>query len=488
MTRTFLLGIDAGHTVTKAVLFDAAGQAVATGRVDSTVASPRPGWYERDMTLLWHDAAGAIAACLHAADVPSRRIAAIGLSGHNDGVYPVDAGGAPVRSAILATDSRARPYAERYRADGIAERALALTGQVPFPGSPSAVCAWLRDSEPRTLERARWLLFAKDWLRLCLTGEAGTDPTEASASFTDVRTQDYSGPALDLYGLSAIAGKLPPILPPTHVAGRVTATAAATTGLAAGTPVVTGAHDTDTAALGMGAIGPGAVSVIMGTFAVNQVVAADVRSNPRWQARTFLRPGLWLHMSTSPSSASNLEWAVRMLGPCDAAGRPDLAGAIAAGFAVDPADAPLFLPFLYGSPAGASFAGVHGHHTAAHLVRAVLDGVVFSHRTHLDGLRDGFAFSGAARLGGGGARSPQWSQLLADAAELSLEVTDAVEAGARGAAALAGIGIGWYATLEDAVAATVRITRRHEPNPTAVLRERFEWYGRLAARTPDGPR
>jgi L-xylulokinase len=193
-------------------------------------------------------------------------------------------------------------------------------------------------------------------------------------------------------------------------------------------------------------------------------------------------------MSNSPSSASSLEWAVRLLGPHDPAGRPDFGAAIASACAADPAGAPLFLPFLYGSATGASFAGVRGHHTAADLLRAVLDGVVFSHRTHLDGLRDGFAFSGPARLGGGGARSAQWSRLLADATELSLEVTDTAEAGARGAAALAGIGLGWYSALDDAVAATVRVSRRHEPHPAAVLRERFAWYRRLAAAMPDGPR
>ena len=483
MTGTFLLGIDAGQTVTKAVLFDATGHEVVAGRVDTTIESPRPGWYERDMTLLWQDAAAAIAACLRSAGVPGRRIAAIGLCGHNDGVYAVDAANRPVRPAILATDSRARRYAERFPDD-----ALPLTGQIPNAGSPAAICAWLRDREPRTLERARWLLFAKDWLRLCLTGEPGTDPTEASAAFADVRTQDYSDAALELYGLVAIAGTLPPIFRSAQVAGRVTAAAAEVTGLAAGTPVVTGAHDTDAAALGMGAIGPGAVSIIMGTFAVNQVVAADARLDRRWLARTFLRPGQWLHMSNSPSSASSLEWAARVLGPHDPDGRPDFAAAIASACAADPAGAPLFLPFLYDSATGASFAGVRGHHTAADLRRAVLDGVVFSHRTHLDGLRYGFAFSAAGRLGGGGARSAHWSQLLADATELSLEVTDAAEAGARGAAALAGIGLGWYSSLDDAVAATVRVTRRHEPHPSAVLRERFAWYHRLAAAMPDRPR
>jgi len=377
----------------------------------------------------------------------------------------------------------------RYRADGTAERALALTGQSPFAGSPAALYAWLRDHDPIALHEARWLLFCKDWLRYRLTGVPATDPTEASASFTGVKDQTYSAAALGQYELDSCAEKLPPIVPSDEVAGVVTPVAAEETGLAPGTPVVTGAHDVDAAAVGMGAVEAGAVSVMMGTFSINQVVSDDYRLDHRWQARSFLAPGQWMHMSTSPSSASNLEWAVRLFGPYDAAGRPDFTAAITAAVAVDPADAPLYLPFLYGTPpgffpdresAGAAFDGVRGWHTRVHLTRAVLDGVVFNHRTHLDALGERFPFAGAARLAGGGARSPQWSQLLADAVGLALEVVDTEEAGARGSAALAGVGAGWYATPAEAAAATGRGGRRHDPVPDPSIDERYSRYLELA--------
>jgi L-xylulokinase len=477
---TYLLGVDAGQTVTKAVLFDADGRTVAGARADTCVSSPHPRWQERDMDDAWRQTASAIAACLRAAGVDGRAVSAVGICGHNDGVYPVNGNGAAVRPAILATDSRAHEYVGRFRADGTAARALPLTGQSPFAGSPAAVYSWLRDHEPAALHDARWLLFCKDWLRFRLTGVAATDPTEASASFTAVADQAYSLSALALYELEFCADKLPPIVASDQIAGRVTEEAAGQTGLVAGTPVVTGAHDVDAAAVGMGAVTPGSVSIMMGTFSINQVVSADYRLDHRWQARSFLSPGTWLHMSTSPSSASNLDWAVRLLGPYDAAGGPDFAAGVAAGCAADPADAPLFLPFLYGSPhgdaIGASFAGVRGWHTREHLLRAVLDGVVFNHRTHLDALGEAFALTGAARLSGGGARSPLWSQLLADVIGMPVEVTDTDEAGARGAAALAGIGLGWYASPADAAAATVRVVRRHQPGSAPVLQERYRRY------------
>jgi L-xylulokinase len=485
---TYLLGIDSGLTVTKAVLYDLRGAPVAAGRCATVTASPRPGWQERDMNVLWRDTAGAVRECLAdagaAAGVSAADIAAVGLSGHSDGVYAVDAGGQPVRPAILATDSRAREYVAGYHADGRADRALSLTGQSPFAASPAALYAWLRDHEPAALERTRWLLACKDWLRLCLTGEVATDPTDASMSFTDVRTQEYSAAALGLYGLAGIGARLPPVAGSAAVAGQVTPAAAASTGLRPGLPVVTGAHDADATAIGLGAVAAEAFSVVMGTFSINQAVAPYVRLDHRWHTRNFVTPGAWLHMSTSPSSASNLAWAVDLLGPYGRDGRPDYAAAAAAGMSADPARSPLFRPFLYGSPdgtVGAAFAGLRGEHRREHLLRAVLDGIVFNHRVHLDALRERFTPGGAARLAGGGSRSPAWAQLLADVSGLAVEVTDADEVGARGAAMLAAIGLGQHRDLEESAAAMVRVARRHDPSPSALLEERYRAYRALAA-------
>jgi L-xylulokinase len=444
-----LLGIDAGQTVTKAVLFDEGGRLVAAARTATTVDSPAPRHQERDMLLQWRQTAAAVRECLSSAGVTGTAVGAVGIVGHNDGVYPVDADGGPVRPAILATDSRAHAYVTAYRESGVAERALELTGQSPFAGSPAAVYGWLRDHEPDTLRRARWLLFCKDWLRLCLTGEAGTDRTEASASFTDVHTQRYSAAALELYGLAPVAELLPPVADPYQVVGAVTREAAGRTGLAAGTPVVAGAHDVDAGALGTGAIGDGAASVVLGTFSINQVVAAEPRLDHRWQARSFLTPGRWLHMSTSASSASNLDWLVRLTGPSTADGAPDFPAALAEAAGAG-TGGPLYLPFLYGSP------------------HAVLTGVAFNHRTHVDALRSAFSVDGPVRLSGGGSRGAYWCQLLADTLAVPVEVTDTDEAGARGAALLAGLGTGRYGSLPDAVAAAVRVARRYDPADRAV--------------------
>ncbi len=466
------MGIDAGQTATKVALFDLAGHQVAVGSSRGVVLAPHPRWQERELGPLWDQVVGAVRDCLHRADIEPRQILGIGLCGHGDGAYLLDAAGQPVRAAIMATDSRAHNYVEEYALDPVAARALELTGQVPFAGSPAALFSWLRDNEPASFEAIRWALFCKDWIRWGLTGRIATDPTEASASFARVSDARWDPAALELYGLAELSDALPPILASTATDGAITPSAAVATGLEAGTPVVVGAHDVDAAAVGIGATQTGALSLVMGTFSINQVVADRPVNDPRWQARAFVRPAHWLHMSTSPAGSTNLDWAVRLLGPHNDRGEPDFAAAAAEAGGRLTARAmadPYFLPFLYGSPHGsdvaAGFAGLRGWHDRADLLAAVMEGVVFNHRTHVSALREAFEVVGAARVCGGGSGDPGWCDLLADALALPIEVTDAQEAGARGAAMLAGIGVGAYPDIDAAVAAAVRVARRHDPQP-----------------------
>jgi L-xylulokinase len=479
-----LLGIDSGQTVGKVGLYDETGREVATASAANEISTPHPRWLERDMDEVWSQVAAAIRDVL-AQVGPDVEISGIGICGHNDGAYLVDDDLVPVRPAILATDSRAHEYSARTAVGAVGAQALALTGQVPFAASPASLYAWLRDTEPEQYRRVRWALFCKDWIRLRLTGEVATDPTDGSASFVDLNDRQWSSSALDLFGLGGLRDAMPPILSSTAVAGTVSAAAAALTGLKIGTPVVTGAHDVDAAALGIGAIGIGAASLVLGTFSINQVVADTPVTDARWQARAFLEPGQWLHMSTSPAGAVNLDWAIRRLGPYTASGAPDPAAAVAEAMTASAEDAPLFLPFLFGSPHGnnvqAAWTGLRGWHGRAEMLHAVLEGVAFNHRTHLRGLQEVFTIERPVRVCGGGARSADWTQMLADVLDLPVEVTDAAEAGTRGAALLAGIGTGIYADLDAAVAATVHVIRAQQPRPDQVAYRDQRYQRYLAA-------
>lgn len=499
-----LLAIDAGHTAIKVALFDESGHERHAVSARAAVASPFPHWQERDMLGLWHHVADLVRACLTESGTPGSSVAAVGLCGHGDGVYLVDAAGEPVRPAVLAIDSRATDEARTLGSGATGEALLHRTGQVPFAGSPAAVLQWLARHEPATLARTRWALSCKDWLRLRLTGEVGTDHSDASASLCDVRTGQWSDDALAATGVARAL--LPPILQSTEIAGTVTQAAATLTGLRPGTPVATGAHDVDAAAVGTGAHRPGDLSVVLGTFCINQVVAGSPVVNRAWHTRSFALPGRWLHMSTSASGAGNVDWVAHQLGMIDAHGLPDVGTALARAESAPRryagSEELLYLPFLHGSPVGAAtatpvgaaFIGMRAWHTRDDLLRAVMEGVVHTHRMHVDLLRSGLELSGTTRVAGGGARSAHWSGLLADALGVTVEVTDASQAVARGAALMAGVAIGTYADVEEAVTTSVQVIRRHEPGTgREALARGYRRYRRLvtalsAEDAPDGAR
>lgn len=472
-----LLGIDAGSTVTKSVLFDVDGTVVATASHRVPLRYPAPHWVERDPDELFDAVLATVRQVLTQAGRPGAEVVAVGITSHGDGIYLVDAAGRPTRPGIMSLDTRARPLVREWERTGVADRALELAGQRPWPSSPGALLAWLVRHEPDVVAASRWALPAKDALRLRLTGQVATEPTEASLSFTNVATQRYDAAVLELYGLSAHARLLAPVRGCTEVAGVITEPVAAATGLVPGTPVATGAHDVDCAAVGTGVIGPGTASVVAGTFNINQVVSTRPQTHPDWYARNFVHDRQWMNMAISPTSATNLEWfATRLCG--EELERARRAGTDEFGFvdrevaevAGDPSDV-LYLPFLYGSPlpsdASATFVGIRGWHARGHLLRAVLEGVAFTHRYHLSALDSAFE-SRTVRLTGGASRSPRWSQIFADVLARPVEVTTVEESGAWGVSLLAGVAAGAYSDLSQASTRTVSVAARFHPEPEAV--------------------
>ena len=147
----------------------------------------------------------------------------------------------------------------------------------------------------------------------------------------------------------------------------------------------------------------------------------------------------------------------------------DVCGDMVASVAAAESDI-VFLPFLYGSNVGpkasSCFLGLRGWHGKAHLLRAVFEGVVFSHKTHVDRLLAYRDAPRAARIAGGAAKSAVWLQMFADVLGLSIEVTASEELGAMGAAICAGTGVGLFSSFEDAVARMVRVSHTVQPQPT----------------------
>jgi L-xylulokinase len=490
---TYLLGIDNGNTVSKAAIFDVSGGEIAVASCKVETLYPHPGWTERDMEALWHSTASAIRDVLAKSSVSPGEIAGIGCTGHGNGLYLLDRQGKPLRNGIQSMDTRAADVIADWNQRDLAASVFPYTIQSFWPAQPNALLAWIKRHEPQHYERIGAILMCKDYIKYRLTGEASGDYTDMSAtSLIDVRNRRYSRDLMALYGLSEIYDALPPLKQCFEVAGQVTRSAAEETGLAQGTPVVGGMFDVDASAVGCGAVQPGQACIVVGTWGINEVITETPLVDPNlFMTTLFAEPGKFLSIEASPTSATNLEWFVAQCcgdERAEAARRGvsvyDVCSEEVASVSPESTNI-VFHPFLYGSnvqpTARAGFYGIAGWHTRAHLLRALYEGVVFGHLSHLEKLRAAGAVVKTARMTGGGSRSPIWTQMFADTLQTPIEVSDGSEVGARGAALSAGIGAGVYRDYAEAAERAVKIVRVQEPDPanTPHYRSRYAEYQRL---------
>src|SRR5690606_23318257 len=147
-----------------------------------------------------------------------------------------------------------------------------------------------------------------------LTGRRVSDISDMSgAGFVRMPDCVYDDELLTGYGLADARAKLPELAQPTEIVGRVTAAAAAATGLAEGTPVVAGLFDVIASALGWGAVAQGRASISGGTRSSNRVIAAQAGQDERICMTSAFGPGRFMAIESSATAAANLEWYVREL-------------------------------------------------------------------------------------------------------------------------------------------------------------------------------
>ncbi|WP_455381656.1 FGGY-family carbohydrate kinase [Salinispira pacifica] len=477
--------LDCGLTATKAVIFDSAGSVVAQGRRATEVES-RGGRSELDMERQWRITAEAMREALSQGGVDPESIACVAVSGHGAGLYPVDDRLEPAGRAITSMDARAAGVIEAQ--PDAARSVYPLTRHYPWAGQPIPLLVWLKQQEPQEYRRIRWVLAAKDWAVLRLTGVASADLTDSSnCGLVAAEQRRYDPRILSSFGIPEAEAWLPPLSRSADIVGEVTASAAAATGLRAGTPVAAGLFDVIACALGSGVHNEERFSVIAGTWNINtaldpvlQEAAQSVKCSLGADAQHYA------YVESSATSAVNLEWLVRTFR--DGATEPDrYAAASEAAAATPPALAdPIYLPYLYrshlGADRGAAFFGLRPEHGFGEVARAVMEGVCFAHRAHLEILGSCGLVRGAAVLSGGASRSRYWAGLFADVLRIPVELAGSPEAGALGAAVTASVAAGVHDSIPDAIASMVRVVDRCEPrhSSAALYEERYARFRALS--------
>ena len=451
-----LIGLDIGTTGARAVAVDTAGTVVAEAAADYPLASPRPGWAEQEPEDWWRAARTVLGQVAARAGGP---IAGLGLTGQMHGAVFLDRDDAPIRPALLWNDQRTAAQCAAITAAVGAARLIAIAGNPALTGFQAPKILWLRDEEPEAYARVARVLLPKDFIRLRLTGEYATDASDAAGTLLlDVRRRDWSPDLLAALGIPA--AWLPRVHEGPALAGRLRPEVAAQLGLPAGLPVAAGGGDNAAAAVGTGIVAEGLVSASLGTSGVVFAHTDHFRPDPSGRVHAFCHavPGAYHLMAVTLAAGGALRWWRDTLGAADYARLTADAATVAPG-----AEGLLFLPYLTGErtphldpEARGAFVGLTARHTAAHLTRAVLEGVAFSLREGLDIIRDLGVPVAEVRATGGGARSDLWRQLLADIFDLPVRRVVAEEGPAYGAALLAGVAAGVWRDVAEA-AARVRL-------------------------------
>ena len=474
---SLLLGLDFGTGGCKVTAISAEDGAFAgEASVEYPTHHDHPGWSEQDPADWWEALRGALAK-LSAKGVDLARVAALSLDGSTHNAVLLDARWRPVRRTIMWTDQRATAECEALRASGAAERLFARCYQMPAPTWTLPQLMWLKAHEPDALARTAHVLFVKDYVRFLLTGEAATDRIEAQGTlFFDMARQDWDPEFVELAGLRP--DQLPRLLEPADLAGRVTAEAAAFTGLPAGTPVACGTSDSAVEDYGAGAVEPGDLILKLATAGNVNSMTAEPHPHPKTLTYGHVVPGMWYSVSATNAAALCMRWLRDAFyaptgGDSGGAVPRSLFGAMDAEAAASPvgANGVTFHPYLQGercpywdSNLRASFTGVSISSTRGDFCRALMEGVAFSLRDCYRTLQEMDLPVKRIFLIGGGARSALWSEIVCNVFDRPVAVPSPGDA-SFGAALLAGVGTGVFRDAKDAVARCLRIDRRLEPDP-----------------------
>jgi xylulokinase len=486
-----ILGVDVGTGGTRAVLLDDAGKVVASATSEhAPISAPQVGWAEQDPRDWWRATCAAIKECLELARIPADQVAAVGLTGQMHGMVLLDAAREVLRPAIIWCDQRTEAQGRAITEKVGARRLIELTANPALTNFTLTKIWWVQQHEPQIWQRVRTVLLPKDYARFRMTGARVCDVADASGTLLfDVAHRRWSAPMAEISGISQDI--LPRVLESPEISGQISEEGARATGLRAGTPVAAGAGDQAAGAVGMGIVRPGAVSATIGTSGVVFAATASPTIDPHGRIHTFCHavPGRWHVMGVTQSAGFSLRWFRDEFCASTNGTRASYDELTAEAAKTNPgADGLLWLPYLMGErtphldpDARGALVGLTAQHRRGHVVRAILEGVAFSLRDTLTIFRELNLPIESIRLGGGGARGKLWCQIQADVYGMPVEILEAEEGAAYGAALLAGVGVDVWPSVERACETAVKVAQVVEPDPAhvAVMNGRYEQYRAL---------
>lgn len=479
-TEKYIISIDMGTTAFKAAVFDSKGHECASATVEYQLMTPHPGWAELDPAEYVNIFKEVTSSAMQKAGVPKEQIVTMGLSVALETSIFLDENMQSIRPAIAWLDMRAAEEAGEIVDEFGQANIHRHTGQVgKNPVWPGAKLMWIRKNEPEIFSRLSMILQLNGYFSYLLTGKmAEDDSLLCSTIYWDINTREYWDDMLSYIGISRT--QLPDIVESGTLMGRLTPEAAAEFGFSENMTVNIGGSDLACGTVGTGTISHGTFSDCTGSALCTMAMSDHVVLDPKRQIPCYcgVLPKTYIFHAFSTGGMSvkwfrdcfaELETLREKAGMINAFDQLDvLADSVPAG-----SDGLIALPHLQGSgppdldpQAKACFFGMTMAHGKAHFIRALMESVVMVFRRIVDetealdiSIEKIYSF-------GGGALSPVWCQMKADATGKDvITTTNNKSAGCLGAAILAGVACGIWDSVETACTETIREDRIYRPDP-----------------------
>jgi xylulokinase len=466
------LGIDIGTSACKVAAFGRDGTVIASAAEEYGTFYPKPGWAEQNPKDWWAASCKAISKVLGQPGVSAKEVAGVGIAGQSWASVAIGKDGDAIGNTPIWMDTRAGDICAEL-AEKVGEKRIFETSGNPLqPSYTTAKVVW---QDRNSSEKAVRVLQSNSYVAYKLTGSMTQDVSQGYGIHCfDMRKRSWD------FGLCLDLGIRPEVLPDIHPCHEVIGTVSsqgALSGLLAGTPVVAGGLDAACATLGVGAIHAGEAQEQGGQAGGMSICMDQYIADPRLILGCHVVPNLWLLQGGTTGGGGVMRWLERELGAFEREegirlGKSSLEILDELASAINPgSDGVLFLPYMAGerspiwSPnAKGVFYGLDYSKSKGHMVRAALEGVAFSLRHNMEVAALAGAHADVLRSMGGAANSRLWTQMKSDITQKPITVSHSDHATTLGAAILAGVGVGMFASFDEAVGLAVKTRRTHEPN------------------------
>lgn len=476
MKPAYIIAVDLGTTSTKTLVIDRQGKVIASHAIEYPLHTPRPDIAEQDPDEIFQAVLSAIRAVKEKADISANDVLCVSFSSAMHSLIAVDRENNPLTQCITFADNRSVQYADMLKADGRGHRIYKTTGTPIHPMSPLLKLMWMKENKPEVFTTAYKFIGIKEYIFAKLYDRYVIDYSIASATgLFNLERLEWDSFALETAGITA--DRLSEPVDTTHKLQGLKGNYAELMDIAVNTPFVIGASDGVLANLGIGAIEQGVYAVTIGTSGAVRGVVKKPITDPEGRLFCYaLNKDFWVIGGAINNGGIMFRWVRDQLATKEAEeavrlGQDPYEYLTEIAKQVNPgSDGLIFLPLLAGerapywnANARGTFFGLSLFHEKKHMIRSVLEGVIFRIQSVLSALEELAGPTVEIRASGGFARSEFWCQMLSDVSGTELAIPDSIESSGLGAAKLGLLAMGEIKDLQE-LNSWVQMGRHHETN------------------------